>query len=147
MSRLNRKVEYALIALKYMSSRFAGQLTTAKEICAATGAPFDATSRALQLLCQSGILRAEQGAHGGYLLVRDLQKVSLLEVLEAITGPTEIVRCVRGEEDCELFTKCNIVSPLQSLNLKLENFYRDLSIAELLSGKEALHREWQAEAQ
>jgi hypothetical protein len=43
MNKMNRKVEYALMALKFMSQINAGQLTSVKEICQSTGAPFDAT--------------------------------------------------------------------------------------------------------
>ena len=32
MVRLNRKIEYALVALKYMTGKIPGELTTAKEI-------------------------------------------------------------------------------------------------------------------
>ncbi|MEK6554068.1 MAG: Rrf2 family transcriptional regulator, partial [Bdellovibrionota bacterium] len=66
MNKMNRKVEYALMALKFMSSKEAGQLTSVKEICQSTGAPFDATSRVMQLMAQKKILKAEMGAQGGY---------------------------------------------------------------------------------
>jgi len=132
MNRLNRKVEYALIALKYMSSKYAGQLTTVKEICASTHIPFDATSRVMQQMAQKNILKAEQGAHGGYMLVTDLAKVNFLEILELVTGPVEVVRCVSKQEECGFITSCNVASPLKSFNEKLVNFYRSLTVSELL---------------
>jgi Rrf2 family protein len=141
MNRLNRKVEYALMALKYMSGKYAGQLTTVKEICAATHIPFDATSRVMQLMAQHEILKSEHGAHGGYLITKDLSKVSFLEIVEIVTGPVEVVRCANGEGDCEFFANCNMMSPLKSFNDKLSEFYRTLSVAELIQVKEATARE------
>lgn len=132
MVRLNRKVEYALISLKYMSGKFAGQITTVKEICAATGVPFDATSRVMQLMVKKQILKAEIGAGGGYLLVRDLAKISFLEIVEMITGKVKVVRCVSGQDECEISSSCNVVSPLRELNSKLIDFYESLTVAELL---------------
>lgn len=64
MFKINRKIEYALIALKHMSHKKPGQLTSAKEICDIYRTPFDPTSRVLQILSQNGILQAEQGARG-----------------------------------------------------------------------------------
>lgn len=132
MVRLNRKIEYALIALKYMSSKYAGQLTTAKEICSATGVPFDATSRVMQQMVRKNILKAELGAGGGYQLVRDLSKISFLEIIELITGKVEVVRCVAGMQECEISLNCNVATPLRVFNERLATFYRELTIAELL---------------
>lgn len=136
MNKLNRKVEYALMALKYMSGKYAGHLTTVKEICAATHIPFDATSRVMQQMAQNNILKSEQGAHGGYLLVQDLSKVSFYQILEIIEGPTQIVRCASGKKTCEFLAKCNMTSPLQNLNSKITDFFRELSVADVLNTRE-----------
>ena len=136
MNRLNRKVEYALMALKYMSSKYAGQRTTVKEICSATHIPFDATSRVMQLMAQREILKSEHGAHGGYLITKDLSKISFLEIIEVVTGPVEAVRCAAGGEVCEFFANCNLTSPLKAFNEKLTEFYRSLSVAELIQAKD-----------
>lgn len=135
INKLNRKVEYALIALKYMSRKFAGQLTTVKEICDAHGCPFDATARVMQIMVQHKLLKSEQGVNGGYMLVRDLSKVSFYELLEMILGPVGVTKCLHGE-GCDLADRCNIQSPIGIFNQKLIEFYSDLSLIELLSGKE-----------
>lgn len=142
MVRINRKVEYALMALRRMTDRGQGVLTSAKEICADTGAPFDATSRVMQLMAQKGILKSEHGAHGGYQIVRDLNKVSLYEVMEVILGPIEIVKCLNGAGDCELFNTCSIQSPLRELNNRLKDFYENLSLGEILKIKERKSESW-----
>lgn len=133
MTRLNRNVEYAFIALKYMSGKYAGHLTTVKEICDRTGVPFDATSRVMQQMAQAKILKSEQGSRGGYLLSRDLAKVSLREVLEVTTGAVEVVRCVGDKNDCEFSAGCNVSEPLRKLNNRLNEFYQTLSVAEIIA--------------
>jgi len=133
---MNRKVEYALIGLKHMRSKPPGELTTIKEISGLYGSPFDATSRVMQILAQKGILRSEQGAHGGYQITRDLARVSFYEIMEMILGPMAVAKCLHeeqgGESACELRDTCNIVSPVTALNRKLIEFYRSLTVAELL---------------
>ncbi|MGE0762861.1 MAG: Rrf2 family transcriptional regulator [Bdellovibrionales bacterium] len=133
---MNRKLEYALMALKHMSLKVPGQLTTAKEVVSVTGVPFDATARVLQQMAQQGLLRAEHGAHGGYSIVKDLSKISLFELQEMILGPLELVKCLQGEPECELVDRCNIQSPLAALNRRLSEFYRSVTLAELLKIKE-----------
>ena len=132
MNRLNRKIEYALMALKNLSDKPVGELTNVNEVCNQTGAPFDATSRVMQIMVQEGILKSEHGARGGYALIKSLDDVSFEELLHAILGPVEIVKCANGSVDCDLFHKCNVKSPLNLLNLKLRDFYKSLKVSDLL---------------
>lgn len=137
MNRLNRKVEYALMALKVMAQKRAGELTSTKEITEKTGGPFDATARVLQLMAQHGILKSEQGAHGGYVLIRDLTRVSFYELNEMILGRLAVARCMEGHHvECDLKSRCNIISPVSVLNRKLTEFYQSLSVGELLRVKD-----------
>ena len=136
MFKINRKIEYALISLKHMSFKQAGQLTSAKEICDMYNTPFDPTSRVLQIMVQHEILRAEQGAKGGYLIIRDLSKVTLKELSDLITGPIEIANCFHGDHSsCEITHKCHIIAPMLSLNEKINQLFNTVTIADLLHTK------------
>jgi len=132
MNKLNRKVEYSLMALKHMSRKMPGELTSAKEVSDSYHSPFDATARVMQLMAQTGILRSEQGAQGGYQITKDLAKVTLHDLMELIQGPTQIAKCLHKQEPCEMQTSCNIVSPVQELNQKLNEFYKNVTLKELL---------------
>ncbi len=132
MNKMNRKLEYSLMALKHMSLKRPGELTSAKEVSESYAAPFDATARVLQMMAQKGILRSEQGAQGGYQITRDLGKVSLQDLIETIQGPTRIAKCIGKDEPCEMQSSCNIVSPMLTLNQKLNEFYQNVSLKDLL---------------
>ena len=136
MNKINRKLEYALIGLKHMRAKAPGELTSVKELATAYGCPFDATSRVMQILAQSGVLISEQGAHGGYMIGRDLTRVSFQDLSEILLGKIAIARCLSDhpseESACDMRGSCNIVTPVQILNRKLTEFYRGLSVADLL---------------
>ncbi|MNS95412.1 transcriptional repressor NsrR [compost metagenome] len=136
MNKINRKLEYALMALKFMSQKIPGELTTAKQVSEAFHTPFDATARVMQQMAQKGgILRAEYGASGGYQITKDLAKVSIHDLVEIVEGPTALVKCLHKEEPCEISGTCNIVSPITSLNQKLTEFYKAVSLKDLLVEK------------
>lgn len=136
MFKINRKIEYALIALKYMSHKMPGQLTSAKELCDIYKTPFDPTSRVLQIMTQRGILQAEQGAKGGYQIVKDLSQVSVKELSDMIIGPIEIANCIhRGYSNCEITTQCHIIAPMLNLNEKINNMFADMRITDLIESK------------
>lgn len=139
MNKINRKVEYALMGLKHMRSKQPGELTSAKEISLQYGCPYEATSKVLQVLASSGLVRSEQGAHGGYQLVRDLSKVSMFELMEIMGGPVEIAKCIGAkdsiEKSCDLHSTCNVISPISILNRRLIEFYKSLMLGDLLDGR------------
>lgn len=137
MLKINKKTEYALIALKHIKEKPAEELCSAKEICELYHTPFDATSRVLQILASKKWLQSEQGAHGGYRLTKSLEDLSMAELCEMIEGPQAIVKCLSektGTVKCDLYSSCNMVSPLKQLNIKLIEFLKGVSVNELLSG-------------
>lgn len=132
MNKVHRKVEYALMALKHVAHKPVGALTTAKEVADAYHAPFEAVARSLQILAQKGVLRSEQGAQGGYRLAKSLNEISMYELIEIIEGPTRIAKCLNSGEPCEIQSACNIISPIQNLNLRLSDFYKGVLLQDLL---------------
>lgn len=134
VNKIHRKVEYALIALRHMKVKQPGQLTTVKEICRSYGCSFDATSRVLQVMVQKELLKSEQGAQGGYLIQKDLAKVSLLDLIEIVIGPISVVKCLDVEKGgCDIQENCNVIAPLAFLNDKIVDFYRSINIDEMLN--------------
>lgn len=136
MFKINRKLEYALVSLRHMSAKSPGQLTSAKEICDIYHTPFDPTSRVLQIMAQNGVLRAEQGAHGGYQILKDLSKVTLYDLTSMIEGPIQIVNCFHGNySHCEMTSSCNVISPMLNLNEKIAGLFSTMSVLELIQSK------------
>ena len=132
MYKINRKLEYSLMALRHMSGKVPGELTTAKEVAETYSIPFDATARALQNMAQNGLLRVEHGAAGGYQITKDLSRVTLHELMNIIEGPGVISKCLEKNEVCDIQDVCNIKSPINYLNTKLADFYRGVVLRDLL---------------
>ncbi len=121
------------MALRHMAAKYQGELTTAKEVCDAYKTPFDVTSKVMQSMAHKGLLKSEQGAHGGYLILKDLSKVSFYDLIQMVEGPVAIVKCINhGPASCEMADTCNIISPVTMLNEKLVDFYRSLPLMELV---------------
>jgi len=133
MTKLNRKVEYSLMALKYLHSQGAVKVT-AKEVAEALHASFDVMARVMQIMAQRGLLTSEHGASGGYRLGPLLPQVSLFDLVEMIEGPTALVKCISDEHGCEIQSSCNIASPVKSLNDRLNRFFKEIPVKELVEG-------------
>ncbi len=141
MLKINKKVEYALIALKFMSDKQSTKvngeicLTSAREICDEFNTPFDTTAKVMQIMNNHNILNSVKGIKGGYSLKKSLEEITYMELARLIEEKKEIGRvCSSDKGTCELFGKCNISSPVENLNRKLNTFLESLTLHELLLG-------------
>jgi len=132
--KVDKKLEYTLIVLNHILSSNEDKLHTAKELSRTYSLAFDSVSRVMQRMASNGFLISEQGPSGGYKVIKDIEKRTLLELINAISKKTvEIAKCIGG--DCDKKEVCNIITPIESLNNRLREFYQDISIGELLSLK------------
>jgi Rrf2 family protein len=132
MFKIHKKVKYALIALKYMSSREPGELTTAKEVCTQFDIPFDPTARVLQLMAQHGVLKAEQGAHGGYRLVGDLDKLTIYSLSQMVVGGLAVSDCASEKGACGQMHACVLKGAMAKLNAAIVKAFKGVSVREMI---------------
>lgn len=140
MLRINKKVEYALMALKFMASKKDGELTSAREICDEFRTPFDTVAKVLQSLNLHEILNSVKGVNGGYTLSRPLNEITFMELSRIIEGSPRGKNCLAEKGTCELYGSCNIVTPIEQLRTKIEGYLERLTLEELLviqRGKDA----------
>ena len=89
MLKINKKTEYALMALKFIGERENGALVTVREICDVLKTPFDTTAKVMQAMNHHGILKSMQGIRGGYTLSRPLTEISYMEITKIAEGIQE----------------------------------------------------------
>jgi Rrf2 family protein len=87
--KLSHASAYALQALCRLAAGDEGDLLAAGRL--APGAPVIFLRKALGALVSGGVLCSVMGPGGGYRLARSADRITLLEVVEAIEGP------LRGE--------------------------------------------------
>ncbi len=132
MFKISRKIEYSLIALKYMVSKHPGELTSTKEICDKHDLPFNVATKVMQLMTHHKILASTHGVQGGYQISKDLSKITFYQLIETIEGPVGIARCL-SKEECSISPHCNIVLPVAYLNARLIDMYKSMPILDMIS--------------
>lgn len=137
MMKLNKKIEYALMSLKALQdhSNEVSPRLSAKDIADRIHAPFDVIARVLQVLAQKDFLDVERGVQGGYRIGKSLNHMTLKDLVEVIDGPILAVKCQDQHSHCEIQKSCTILSPMQRLNSRMNDFYQDIKLDELLGEK------------
>lgn len=133
MIRISKKVEYALMALKFISNSD-HKLVTAREISDTNNIPYDLLSKILQKLKNENILASNQGMNGGYFLNKRTDEIPLYNLMSAIDGDTAIAECLNfgTEKDCCLLDTCSIKSPVTKLQQEVEELFKRKTISDFV---------------
>ncbi len=78
---------------------------TVKEMAERTGASFHHLAKVFQRLRKAQLVVSTRGPRGGFTLSRPPERITLLEVYEAIEGPVSERICLLGEQECP-FGEC-----------------------------------------
>ncbi len=135
MLKINKKVEYGLMVLRYLGEKDRNGLVSAREICDDLKIPFDTTAKVMQALNHHNILNSVKGIKGGYSLRKDLDQISYMEMVQMIEGEIPESFCMTHKGLCGLHDSCNIVGPVERLNLKLNEFLSNLTVQDILFGQ------------
>jgi len=135
MLKITKKVEYALISLKFIwEEKLHGELTTAREICSKFNLPFDTTSKVMQAMNNAKILNSEKGIKGGYALAKKLTEISYLDLVHIVDPKSNDEEfCQSHKGLCDLYSSCNIVKPIDKLNATLNGYLKNLTIDQLFT--------------
>lgn len=86
------KADYALRAVLHIAQAH-GERPTINEIAAREQIPREFLAKILLDLTEAKILKSFQGVSGGYELARRANRITMLEVIEAINGPVVLNLC------------------------------------------------------
>jgi Rrf2 family protein len=137
MLRLNKKTEYALLALRVIglsdsAPDASAPLVTAREIATRYRIPEMLLAKVLQHLKRAGIVAASKGSGGGYRLARPLGEIRLAELFGLFEDRVGLVECqTGGDHRCQQEALCDIRGPLEVLSEALMEPLRTLSVRDL----------------
>ena len=132
MLKFSKKLEYALISLFEIADRNGNDPVTTKAIATRYCIPLELLGKVLQTLAKYNLVTSIQGVKGGYTLNHSLSDLKVLQVVEAIEGPINLIAC--NTENiclCEQHTNCNIRTPMAMIQSELEQFFGNISLQEL----------------
>ena len=142
MLALSRKSDYALLAMAELACDGCGRgdgCVSSTRLAEAIEAPEALLRNILKDLARAGLLRAERGPFGGYVLARVAGEVTVLDVVEAVDGPVSLARCCGPDEDpesdgCTHSPRCRIQGVMRLMHERMVDVLRGVTVADLAAG-------------
>lgn len=99
---LGNQVEWALHCVTLLASVPHGTLISSKTFAEFYGVPKEYLSKCLQMLSQAGLVITTTGPRGGYSLAKSPDKITFLDVVEAVEGRKKTFQCteIRRNNPC-----------------------------------------------
>jgi Rrf2 family protein len=101
---ITRRADLAVRALAELDATD-GRCKSA-DLAAALGTTTGFVPQVVGPLVKAGWVASDPGPTGGYRAAVSLADVTLLEVIEAVDGPTDTGRCVVAERPCDARNRC-----------------------------------------
>jgi len=104
MSHISTGVEYALHCLLFLvPQREDAPEASAKDLAELQGIPPEYVAKLFTKLNRAGLVRATEGVRGGFALARKPEKISVLDVVDAIDDEKPLFECREIRSRCAVF--------------------------------------------
>jgi Rrf2 family nitric oxide-sensitive transcriptional repressor len=123
--------EYALRAVSYLAVEH-DRPRTVHQIAEATQVPPDYLSKVLQELSRLGLVRSQRGLYGGFTLVREPPRLTVLEVVRAVSPLQRIEDCPLHREGHGPGRLCPLHRLLDDASAYIERSFGSATIADLV---------------
>jgi len=129
---ISQTAEYALRAAVHLSENL-GTAQSTGQIAKGMKIPAGYLSKVLQTLTRAGIVRSRRGIKGGFSLTRPPERITALDVIQAVDPLHRIRKCplgrpLHGKNLCPLHTRLDAAVAL------IEASFQACTLAELRGG-------------
>jgi len=104
--QITRQAEYALRTVLFLTKQEPNQRISTSRIAKEKKIPNSFLAKIISQLSIAGLIHTSRGAHGGVSLSKPTEKISMLDVVEAIDGPVTLNECVAHPDECEFGVDC-----------------------------------------
>jgi Rrf2 family transcriptional regulator, iron-sulfur cluster assembly transcription factor len=129
--QITRATDYAVRVMVQLATLPEGQKVQLRALAEGTNVRQNFLSKILQRLVHQGLVSSHRGTGGGFSLKSAPQRVTLLQVIEAMEGPTQLNVCLGDGPSCDRRTWCGVHPVWRKAQGALTEVLASVSIAQL----------------
>jgi Rrf2 family cysteine metabolism transcriptional repressor len=130
--KVNTRVRYGMRAILRIADGYGAAPVSINTISESEEISGKYLEQVVSPLRRAGLVTSHKGVKGGYSLGRPPAEISLLDVINSLDVHPELVECVRRPEICDRVPKCVAHQIWCMLDARLQEFWRGISLADLL---------------
>ncbi len=100
--------EYGVLGAIYLAEKDMNNITPLSEISEAQDIPEKFLAKIFQSLSRTGIIRSHRGVRGGFSLAKQPSEIGILDILQAIQGPYNLMKCTNNRNNCDKDGFCSL---------------------------------------
>lgn len=131
---VTREADYAVRCVLFLSNT-KDITASVRDMSRHVHVPQSFLAKILQRLVKAGIVRSIRGVKGGFRLAKSPAAINLLEILDAIQGPTGINVCAIDRRRCKLSSTCTVHPVWVSIRKDVDMRLRRETIAKLMDNR------------
>ncbi len=139
--RLSTKVRYGARAMVDICMQGEGATVMSKDIAKRQGLSKKYLDALLRELKNSGLLRSQRGAGGGFVLAKDPNEITMEDVVAALEGDLALTDCVQQASVCQGTDCCATYLLWKEVSDQISNTLSSLSLAEMAERQTNLNKE------
>ena len=133
MVRLGKMTDYGLVLMSVIARCQGLSLHSARDLAKESNLPLSTVRKLLKGLLHSGLLASHRGIRGGYILARDPQEITVMDIIAAFEGPLTLTECSSDTAGlCKLEMNCPISKNQQIINQAVRQALGTISLSDLI---------------
>lgn len=131
MKLINRDTDYAVRALCVIAHE-GGRLVSVTRLVKGLKIPRPFLRKILQVLNKKGILKSHKGKRGGFKLNFSVEKIFLVDLIEAFQGPLRLNECIFKKKICPDRGACVLRMRIDDIEEHVVSELKTITLASLM---------------
>jgi len=133
MVRISKLTDYGVLVMSHLA-RTPQVTTSAYELAEKLSLPNPTVSKVLKYLTQNGLLISQRGPSGGYMLSRAPDRITLMEIIDALEGPLALTECSTKDSACVIEAECSTRNQWKGINRFIYDLLAQIDLVKLNQG-------------
>ena len=130
--QISKSAGYAIHGLGYLITRGSEEPVQISEIASEQKVSKTYLAKIFQQLSTARIVVGHRGVTGGYILSRDPNEITLVDIIEAVDGPIIRRHCCLGMFSCPIKSKCFVLDAFSDANQKFVDSLQGITLTNVV---------------
>jgi Rrf2 family protein len=138
--KLSTKIRYGTRALVFMGSQKDESPVSLYEISVNEEISVKYLETIMNSLRLYGLVKSIKGARGGYVLGKDISRITLADIFFALEGAVDLVECISRPESCKRKSRCSAYDVWSELSRTISQKLKSITLKDIIEKKYAQKR-------